>query len=181
MVVAPLFLLRTAIERLALETDNIVDLQSAWCQVLYLYVFHLPTHPHIPRYRKIFTNNDSFKTRVEQVLPNGAPGIDLLLAVGCVKQQQEKGGTPTTTTKNDGIVLEWKPTLSLLFESGQEAIPILQYAAAALEYQRDHDGLHQPEVLLTRRAGAHLVLPNGTVRTSHYDAALRYHASVEPL
>jgi exonuclease III len=51
--------------------------------------------------------------------------------------------------------------------------------ALANRYQRDH-GLHRPEVLLTRWAGAHLVLPSGTV-TSHYEAALRYHASAEPL
>ena len=34
--------------------------------------------------------------------------------------------------------------------------------------------------LLTRWAGAHLVLPIGTV-TSHYEASLRYQASAEPL
>ena len=49
----------------------------------------------------------------------------------------------------------------------------------ANKYQRDH-GLHQPEVLFTRWAGAHLVLPCGTV-TSHYVATIRYQASAEPL
>jgi hypothetical protein len=49
----------------------------------------------------------------------------------------------------------------------------------ANRYQRDL-GTHRPDVLLTKWAGAHLVLPSGTI-TSHYEAALRYHASAEPL
>jgi hypothetical protein len=51
--------------------------------------------------------------------------------------------------------------------------------ALANRYQRDH-GLFQPEVLLTQWAGAHLVLPSGTI-TSHYESALRYQATAEPL
>ena len=49
----------------------------------------------------------------------------------------------------------------------------------ANNYQQDH-GLHQPNVLFTQWAGVHLVLPSGTV-TSHYEKALRYHATAEPL
>ena len=49
----------------------------------------------------------------------------------------------------------------------------------ANRYQREH-GESRPEVLLTRWAGAHLVLPSGTV-TSHYESSLRYQASAEPL
>jgi hypothetical protein len=49
----------------------------------------------------------------------------------------------------------------------------------ANRYQREL-GMHEPAVLMARWAGAHLVLPEGTV-TSHYEAALRYHASAEPL
>ena len=49
----------------------------------------------------------------------------------------------------------------------------------ANQYQCDY-GSNQPNVLPTKRAGAHLVLPKGTV-TSHYEAAICYHASAEPL
>ena len=49
----------------------------------------------------------------------------------------------------------------------------------ANKYQREL-GTHAPEVLMTKWAGAHLILPTGTV-TSHYETALRYHASAEPL
>ena len=49
----------------------------------------------------------------------------------------------------------------------------------ANKYQREL-GTHEPEVLMTKWAGAHLILPTGTV-TSHYESALRYHATAEPL
>lgn len=102
---SPTTLLRQAIQRLALEADNVADLQSG-CQVLYLYVIHLSSHPHVPRYRKIFTSNDSFQ-KVEKL-----PGaVDLLLAVGFVQC--------------DGY-LEWKP------ENEHEALKTLQMASAAL-------------------------------------------------
>ena len=109
-------LLRNAIQRLALDTNNIADLQCA-CQVLHLYVLHLSSNPHVPRYRKIFTTNDTFQ-KVEKLLPGGA-GIDLLHAVGFVQkqEQQQNGG---------GNCLEWKP------ENEQDALRTLQYASTAL-------------------------------------------------
>ena len=48
----------------------------------------------------------------------------------------------------------------------------------ANKYQQDH-GSHQPNVLLTQWAGAHLIFPSGTV-TSKYEKAIRYQASAEP-
>jgi hypothetical protein len=51
--------------------------------------------------------------------------------------------------------------------------------ALANQYQRDHGGF-QPAVLFTQWAGAHLVLPSGTV-TSNYASALRYQATARPL
>ena len=72
----------------------------------------------------------------------------------------------------------------MLHDRAYERLPLLAQLnvdadALANKYQRDH-GLYQPEVLLTQWAGAHLVLPTGTV-TGHYEAAIRYHASAEPL
>ena len=49
----------------------------------------------------------------------------------------------------------------------------------ANQYQRDK-GTFQPNVLLTEWAGAHLLLPTGTV-TSKYESAIRYQATAEPL
>jgi hypothetical protein len=51
-------------------------------QMLYMFVINLSSHPHVPRYRKIFTTNDSFQT-VNQL----KGGKDLLIAVGF----EEKG------------------------------------------------------------------------------------------
>jgi hypothetical protein len=51
--------------------------------------------------------------------------------------------------------------------------------ALANRYQKEH-GSFRPEVLMTRWAGVHLILPTGTV-TSHYESAIRYHASASPL
>ena len=47
------------------------------------------------------------------------------------------------------------------------------------KYQREL-GTHETNVLMTKWAEAHLILPTGTV-TRHYESALRYHASAEPL
>jgi hypothetical protein len=113
---SPITLLRQGIQRLALETDNIADLQSG-CQVLYLYVIHLSSHPHVPRYRKIFTSNHSFQ-KVEKL-----PGaVELLLAVGFV---QFKG------------YLEWRP------ENEQEALKTLQIASAALTILKRTSSLNE--------------------------------------
>jgi len=98
--------LKLSIQRLATENNsNESELQSG-CQVLYLYVVHLSSNPHVPRYRKIYTSNDSFR-QVE--LLHG--GMDLLLAVGFVK--------------NEGY-LEWAP------QDEDVAMQCLQEASAAL-------------------------------------------------
>ena len=97
--------LRHAIQQLVLDNDNTTDLHSG-CQVLYLYVTHLSSHPHVPRYRKIYTSNGSFQ-KVEKL----AGGLELLQAVGFVNR--------------DGY-LEWQP------EHEPEATKALQAASAAL-------------------------------------------------
>ncbi|KAI2511572.1 hypothetical protein MHU86_2826 [Fragilaria crotonensis] len=51
--------------------------------------------------------------------------------------------------------------------------------AQASRYQQEL-GSFQPDVLLTEWAGVHLDLPTGTV-TSHYETALRYHATAPAL
>lgn len=68
-------LLREAIRILAEQNDPIP--LRAGAQLLYLYVINLSSHPHVPRYRKIFTTNESFQ---KIKLLKGAR--ELLLAVG---------------------------------------------------------------------------------------------------
>ena len=69
--------LRDAIRTLA-EENEATDLRVG-CQLLYLYIINLLGKPDNPRYRKIFTCNDSF-----QRLENLKGAKQLLMAVGFV-------------------------------------------------------------------------------------------------
>ena len=97
------------------------------------------------------------------------------VVVGIQKQLQEMPGLKLEHIKGHQDRDQEYERLPLLAQLNVDA------NALGNRYQRDH-GLHQPEVVLTRWAVAHLVVlpPTGTV-TSHYDAALQYHASVAPL
>jgi hypothetical protein len=108
-------ILPQVIQRLVLENDATADMNSG-CQVLYLYVTHLSSHPHVPRYRKIYTSNGSFQ-KVEKL----AGGLDLLLAVGF--------------TKFDGY-LEWQP------QNEQEALKTLQAASMALSILKNNNNIN---------------------------------------
>ena len=66
-----------SIRRIAEEPD--ATARRAGCQILYLYVVNLSGRPDNPRYRKIYTSNESFR-KVENL--NGAR--DLLHALGFV-------------------------------------------------------------------------------------------------
>lgn len=79
--------LSAAIGQLALENDTVA--LKAGAQLLYLYVLNLSSHPHVPRYRKIFTSNDSFQ-KVETLIG----GKELLLAVDFVQESNTLVWTP---------------------------------------------------------------------------------------
>ena len=74
------FLLREAIRKLAEENE--AGPLRAGAQMLYMFVINLSSHPHVPRYQKIFTSNESF-----QMVNQLKGGKDLLVAVGF----EEKG------------------------------------------------------------------------------------------
>ena len=112
--------LRQVIQQLTLENINVADLQSG-CQVLYLYVVHLSSHPKVPRYRKIYTSNGSFQ-KVEKL--NG--GVELLLAVGFVESEG---------------CLEWQP------DNEQESLTTLQEASAALSILKTSSSGNDKETL----------------------------------
>ena len=118
-------------------------------------------------------NGHSQGTVYQQPLDPLSPEWDVV--VGIQKLLQEMPGLKLEHIKGHQDRDQEYERLPLLAQLNVDA------NALGNRYQRDH-GLHQPEVVLTRWAVAHLVVlpPTGTV-TSHYDAALQYHASVAPL
>jgi hypothetical protein len=98
-----------ALRRLAHE--NAPDALRAGAKILYLYVNNLANHPRVPRYRKIFTSNETF-----QKVDTLTGGRDLLLAVGF---------TDSTT----GNCLEWY----IPEEEETGCLELLKTAAAALK------------------------------------------------
>ena len=67
-----------AIRRLVQENDP--DSLRSGAQLLYLYVVNLSTNPRVPRYRKIFTSNESFQ-KVDRL----QGGRELLRSLGFVE------------------------------------------------------------------------------------------------
>jgi len=83
--------------RRLIEENDIPALQNG-SRLLYLYVVNVSNNPRVPRYRKIFTSNESF-----QKVDNLAGARDLLYAVGFVEQGDflEWGASDTTKEKFD--------------------------------------------------------------------------------
>ena len=63
--------------------QNSHDMLREGTPLLYLYVSNLEKHPLMPRYRKIFTSNESFQTKIQPLVG----GIDLLKAVGFTEME----------------------------------------------------------------------------------------------
>lgn len=95
-----------AIEQLVLDNDSIALKEGV--QFLYLYILNLSNHPHVPRYRKIYTSNESFQ-KVGTL--NG--GKELLLALDFIEESDN--------------LLAWKPV-----ENEQQSVKKLTEALAAL-------------------------------------------------
>jgi hypothetical protein len=102
--------LANALSQLVLDNPDVTKRQAA-AQMLYLYVINLSSHPKVPRYRKIFSNNESYRTHVQHVA-----GADALLrAVGFVSR---------------GPAWEWEPPPEE--EQHGTNVDRLRQAAAAL-------------------------------------------------
>lgn len=82
---------RTSIINLVRQNVGNVKALKAGTQILFLYVSNLSKNPHVPKYRKVFTSNQSFQ-KVEQL----EGSRELLYAVGFV-------------SSGDNRVLEWPP------------------------------------------------------------------------
>ena len=71
----------------ALANDNEIHAVRTGAQLLYLYCVNVSSHPRVPRYRKIFTSNESFQSNVAPL--KGAQA--LLEAVGFVQMDNVSG------------------------------------------------------------------------------------------
>jgi PUB domain len=77
-------------------------------QLLYLYVVNVASHPRVPRYRKIFCNNESFQQHVADL----AGARPLLEAVGFVEREQPQhfgSGSSNSPTSKPATYWEWLP------------------------------------------------------------------------
>jgi hypothetical protein len=86
--------LAAALSLLAMENE--LTAMRVGAQLLYLYVVNLASHPRVPRYRKIYTSNDSYQKNVAQL--KGAR--EFLAAVGFVEQE----------TGSSASYWEWSPS-----------------------------------------------------------------------
>ena len=133
-------LLQDSVRRIAEEPDSKV--RRAGCQLLYLYVVNLSGQPDNPRYRKIFTSNESFR-QVENL--NGAR--DLLYAIGFEEHpngylewncSDQRGEVDNGKTHEDGIVMkklhEAAAALRVLKSSG-ESKNLVESALAVLSQE----------------------------------------------
>ena len=108
----------TALGDLVLKNDRQSLLVGT--QLLYLYVVNLASHPKVPRYRKIFTSNESFQ-KVDKLVG----GRDFLVAIGFVEQDQCLEWLARTAQDDDD---DHKTT-----DTAEDAyLPLLDQASAAL-------------------------------------------------
>jgi hypothetical protein len=141
--------LREAIRTLAEENESSQLREGA--QLIYLYVINLSSHPHVPRYRKIFTSNESFQ-KVEQLVG----GKKLLLALGFVEKPN---------------CLEWEGGES------EEEMTYLKEAAAALSILKSSaspsDVLARNALSVLRPSTPPLQQPDSTslLQTPHFIAS----------
>jgi PUB domain len=115
--------LERALEQLGRSNEHSV--MRAGVQLLYLYVVNLAGNAQIPRYRKIFTSNESFK-RVDRLVG----GRDLLTAVGFESRENCLEWLPDAVegeaAKGGSVGVGKQSCLR------QECLALLQDAAAAL-------------------------------------------------
>jgi len=101
--------LEEALKSLSQNNEN--EALKIGAQMLYLYCKNLSKNPTVPRYRKIYTNNSSFKSKVGNLV--GAK--DFLSALGFVERTN---------------FFEWSPSNN---ESSSETKSHLDFALVALE------------------------------------------------
>jgi hypothetical protein len=80
-----------------LSSQNKAEELKVGANMLYLYCKNLSKNPTVPRYRKIYTNNNSFKSKVG----NLAGACDFLFALGFVERSNFFEWSPPNETSSD--------------------------------------------------------------------------------
>ena len=114
-------LLVESVRVLASENDSATLRVGA--PLLYLYVFNLTKHPRVPRYRKIFTCNESFQ-KVDRL----KGGRELLAAVGFVDSHNALEWLPVVDYKDDANKDELEKHYLELLKDASAALHILKAA-----------------------------------------------------
>ena len=110
--------LRSAIEMLVKNNESVGNNKvRVGCQLLYLYAVNVATHPRVPRYRKIFTSNESF-----QKVSTLKGGKELLLAVGFEENNNTLEWLPT----NDGAKHDDEDIYMTRLEEAISALAVLK-------------------------------------------------------
>jgi len=107
--------------------ENTIEQVQSCAQMLYMYAMNLSSNPDLPRYRKVYTNNTTFKKKVDTV--KGARNI--LIAVGFVDQ---------------GSYFEWKGDEIIPDTMGETSITLLKQAAEALSLLKHGNQLNNETV-----------------------------------
>ena len=122
--------LEEAIRSLAVRNERI--LRVAGAQLLSLYVANLSAHPKVPRYRKIFTSNDTYRQKLS--LLDGAN--DLLRALGfqdgthCLEWLPQDGNRDNPMYGESGAAKDREHQYLALLEKALAALKVLQAAEA---------------------------------------------------
>ena len=161
--------LKKAVLKLVVENAN--DKLVAGAQLLYLYVLNVFTHPRVPRYRKIYCNNESFQSHVAELL--GAR--ELLAAVGFVEQAQLNKGNRTCwewlptppSIRNDDSLTEVKTLPQRLQLDGSEVTYLerLKEAVSALSVLKVASAAEKEDLTKLALSAAGLLLPDKYERT----------------
>lgn len=125
-----------------LVQQNSSDELRAGAQLLYLYVSNLSKHPTAPRYRKIFTTNDSFQ-KVDRLVG----GKEFLISIGFVET---------------GTYLEWKPETA----EDRQIMELLNCALSALKIVKTVPSVVEPE-FVERAVAAAAALPTRHQSEAH--------------
>ena len=162
-----------ALKQLILEND--LPTLRVGAQLLYLYVVNLASHPTIPRYRKIFTSNESFQ-RVNKL--NG--GRALLKAVGFRPVDNSLEWHPGDEEETYLQLLSEASTVLGILKSPGRSSPeeLLEQALGSLSVSVKDEGGHHDTALsmmVCKTPDPSIVSPPATKKQgAHTDAAVTF-------
>jgi PUB domain len=98
-------------------------------QLLYLYSSNISNHPHVPRYRRIYCENESYRQNVEKL--SGAAA--LLEAIGFHLGQNSKYWEWMAPASPASVDESWNDVERLYLERAREAVSALKVLKVASE------------------------------------------------